>query len=92
MISNFIFINRLLLIQLFAINLAQALTTIIMKKYIILCLITPLLCQEYSWPTGTGKNLSSNFGEFRTTGYHLGIDVKTKGTEGHPIYLSLIHI
>ena len=86
MISNFIFINRLLLIQLFAINLAQALTTIIMKKYIILCLITPLLCQEYSWPTGTGKNLSSNFGEFRTTGYHLGIDVKTKGTEGHPIY------
>ena len=57
-----------------------------MKKYIILSLITPLLCQDYSWPTGTGKNLSSNFGEFRTTGYHLGIDVKTKGTEGHPIY------
>ena len=58
----------------------------IMKKFIILILITPLLCQEYSWPTGTGKHLSSNFGEFRTTGYHLGIDVKTKGTEGHPIY------
>ena len=57
-----------------------------MKKYITLLLITPLLGQDYSWPTGTGKNLSSNFGEFRTTGYHLGIDVKTKGTEGHPIY------
>ena len=57
-----------------------------MKKYIILLLITPLLGQGYSWPTGTGKNLSSNFGEFRTTGYHLGIDIKTKGTGGHPIY------
>ena len=57
-----------------------------MKKYIILFLISPLLSQDYSWPTGTGKHLSSNFGEFRTTGYHLGIDVKTKGTEGHPIY------
>ena len=57
-----------------------------MKKYIILFLINPLLSQDYSWPTGTGKHLSSNFGEFRTTGYHLGIDVKTKGTEGHPIY------
>ncbi len=57
-----------------------------MKKYFILILIAPLLSQEYSWPTGTGKHLSSNFGEFRTTGYHLGIDVKTKGTEGHNIY------
>ncbi len=57
-----------------------------MKKYIILFLISPLVAQNYSWPTGTGKHLSSNFGEFRTTGYHLGIDVKTKGTEGHPIY------
>ena len=57
-----------------------------MKKYFILILIAPLLSQEYSWPTGTGKHLSSNFGEFGTTGYHLGIDVKTKGTEGHNIY------
>jgi hypothetical protein len=44
------------------------------------------LSQEYIWPTNTGKHLSSNFGEFRTTGYHLGVDMKTKGTEGHPIY------
>jgi hypothetical protein len=42
--------------------------------------------QEYTWPTNTGKHLSSNFGEFRTTGYHLGLDIKTKGTIGHPVY------
>ena len=36
--------------------------------------------------TNTGKHLSSNFGEFRTTGYHLGLDIKTKGTVGHPVY------
>ena len=42
--------------------------------------------QDYTWPTDQGKDLSSNFGEFRSTGYHIGIDMKTKGTVGHPIY------
>tara|TARA_B110000196_G_scaffold28591_1_gene21476 strand:+ start:3888 stop:6131 length:2244 start_codon:yes stop_codon:yes gene_type:complete len=42
--------------------------------------------QEYTWPTNTGKHLSSNFGEFRATGYHLGLDIKTKGSIGHPVY------
>ena len=45
-----------------------------------------LLAQDYTWPTDLGKHLSSNFGEFRTTGYHLGLDIKTKGTTGHPVY------
>ncbi|MEA1882293.1 MAG: M23 family metallopeptidase [Candidatus Marinimicrobia bacterium] len=42
--------------------------------------------QDYTWPTDVGKHLSSNFGEFRATGYHLGLDMKTKGTAGHPVY------
>ena len=42
--------------------------------------------QDYTWPTSLGKHLSSNFGEFRPTGYHQGIDLKTKGTIGHPVY------
>jgi len=42
--------------------------------------------QDYTWPTNLGKHLSSNFGEFRPTGYHQGIDLKTKGTIGHPVY------
>ncbi len=45
-----------------------------------------LSAQDYTWPTDVGKHLSSNFGEFRTTGYHLGLDMKTKGTTGHPVY------
>jgi len=45
-----------------------------------------IMAQEYTWPTNTGKHLSSNFGEFRTTGYHLGLDIKTNGTIGHPVY------
>ncbi len=57
-----------------------------MKKVTLLLLFFPLFSQEYIWPTNTGKHLSSNFGEFRTTGYHLGLDMKTKGTEGHPVY------
>jgi len=42
--------------------------------------------QDYTWPTNLGKHLSSNFGEFRTAGFHLGLDMKTKGTTGHPVY------
>ena len=57
-----------------------------MKKISLILFLCSALSQEYSWPTGKGKHLSSNFGEFRTTGYHLGIDVKTKGAEGLPIY------
>ena len=71
--------------QLFEINLTVPKNTTIMKKISLLLLFFPLLSQEYIWPTSTGKHLSSNFGEFRTTGYHLGVDMKTKGTEGHPI-------
>ena len=42
--------------------------------------------QDYTWPTNLGKHLSSNFGEFRTTGYHQGLDIKTKGSIGHPVF------
>lgn len=49
-------------------------------------IIISLSAQDYTWPTDLGKHLSSNFGEFRTTGYHLGLDMKTKGTTGHPVY------
>ncbi|MBT4784785.1 MAG: M23 family metallopeptidase [Candidatus Marinimicrobia bacterium] len=53
------------------------------KLTLIFSIIT---AQEYTWPTNTGKHLSSNFGEFRPTGFHLGLDIKTKGTVGHPVY------
>ena len=58
-----------------------------MRLITLLTLTLPfLLAQDYTWPTNVGKHLSSNFGEFRTTGYHLGLDIKTKGTTGHPVY------
>ena len=49
-------------------------------------IIVSISAQDYTWPTDLGKHLSSNFGKFRTTGYHLGLDMKTKGTTGHPVY------
>ena len=56
------------------------------RNFSLLLFLCSAIGQEYSWPAGSGKHLSSNFGEFRTTGYHLGIDVKTKGAEGISIY------
>ena len=52
----------------------------------IILLNLSILAQDYTWPTNLGKHLSSNFGEFRPTGYHQGLDMKTKGSIGHPVY------
>ena len=45
--------------------------------FIILLLISPIYSQNYHWPTIGSKAMSSNFGEFRDGGYHMGIDIKT---------------
>ena len=52
----------------------------------ILLILSLVFAQDYTWPTDTGKRLSSNFGEFRGNHFHMGIDVRTKGSIGHPIY------
>ena len=45
-----------------------------------------MLGQELEWPTSASRSLSSNFGENRDDHFHMGIDIKTKGTTGHPVY------
>jgi len=42
--------------------------------------------QNYVWPTRTGKQLTSNFGEFRDNHFHMGLDIRTKASSGHPIF------
>ena len=42
--------------------------------------------QNYQWPTIGSKAISSNFGEFRDGGYHMGIDIKTLEETGWPVY------
>ena len=54
--------------------------------FIILLLISPIYSQNYHWPTIGSKALSSNFGEFRDGGYHMGIDIKTLEETGWPVY------
>ena len=44
-----------------------------------------LTAQDYLWPTEAGKLLSSNFGEFRDTHFHMGLDIKTNGVTGSPV-------
>ena len=61
-----------------------------MKKihylFIILALYSFTYSQNYHWPTIGSKAMSSNFGEFRDGGYHMGIDIKTLGETGWPVY------
>lgn len=42
--------------------------------------------QEYIWPTNASYYLTSSFGEFRYGHFHAGIDVKTWGKTGYPVY------
>ena len=61
-----------------------------MKKihylFIILFLFSFTYSQNYHWPTIGSKAMSSNFGEFRDGGYHMGIDIKTLEETGWPVY------
>ncbi len=52
----------------------------------ILLIFSLIFAQDYAWPTDTGKHLSSNFGEFRDNHFHMGIDIRTGGSIGHPLY------
>ena len=54
--------------------------------FIIISMICIAAGQNYRWPTVGSKALSSNFGEFRDGGYHMGIDIKTLGETGWPVY------
>ncbi len=49
------------------------------------CLLAASLC-TYSPPVSYDMTLAGNFGEPRPNHFHCGIDVKTGGVEGKPIY------
>jgi len=55
-------------------------------SFISLLFIGLLVGQEYAWPTKTGKQLTSNFGEFRGNHFHMGLDVRTYASEGYRLY------
>jgi len=42
--------------------------------------------QTYLWPTNASKHLSSSFAEWRDGHFHAGIDIKTSGKIGFPVY------
>ena len=41
---------------------------------------------EYVWPTNASKTLTTVFGEERARRFHAGIDVRTYGQIGNPLY------
>lgn len=45
-----------------------------------------LSAEAYLWPTNASQLLSSSFGEYRPGHFHAGIDFKTWGKTGYPIY------
>ena len=53
---------------------------------LLIFITSQILGQDYVWPTGTGKQLTSNFGEFRDKHFHMGIDIRTNSSIGHPMY------
>ncbi len=41
---------------------------------------------DYIWPTDITRTLTSAFGEFRSTHFHAGIDISTRGQIGAPVF------
>ncbi len=54
--------------------------------YLSIFISSLILGQDYAWPTNTGKQLTSNFGEFRDKHFHMGLDIRTRSSIGHPLY------
>ena len=52
----------------------------------ICCFSKDIVTRSYQIPVKLEPYLSGNFAELRPNQYHSGIDFKTKGTIGHPIY------
>ena len=50
------------------------------------CLSVLIFGQNAHWPTRASRSFSSNFGENRDDHFHMGIDIKTRGTIGHEVY------
>ena len=62
---------------------------LIRKTYLFLLVALQIFClqaQEYHPPLDSRLLLSGTFGELRSNHFHTGIDLKTKGVEGLPIY------
>ncbi len=61
-------------------------------KYLITYLIflifqsTNIFAQDYLFPTSASNKLTSTFGEFRPGHFHAGLDIKTFGKEGFPVF------
>ncbi len=61
------------------------------KILIILAAVLPFVVSAqpadyYRSPIDFPVYLSANYGEMRTNRFHTGIDIKTQGTVGHPLY------
>lgn len=54
--------------------------------FTLFCFFCPLQAQELRNPFNFPILLSGNFGELRNNHFHSGIDFKTQGVEGKPIY------
>ena len=57
--------------------------------FLVQVLFSPLNGQEdpsFHPPLDIPMYLSGNFGEIRTDHFHSGIDIKTQGTTGHPVF------
>ncbi len=59
------------------------------KRHIIffgLVWLSLLYADKPAWPMDVHPSLSSNFGEFRGDHFHMGLDFRTGGTIGHPVF------
>ncbi|MCC7429513.1 M23 family metallopeptidase [bacterium] len=57
-----------------------------MKKLFFILVFTELAFSQYVFPTNASQKLTATFCEFRAGHFHSGIDIKTWGKEGFPVF------
>ncbi|MBN2092588.1 M23 family metallopeptidase [candidate division KSB1 bacterium] len=59
---------------------------IILVNFVAFFCIQSVYSQDYIWPTNASQYLSASFAEYRAGHFHAGIDIKTQGRTGFPVF------
>jgi hypothetical protein len=59
---------------------------VLITNFIIFFCFQPIYSQDYIWPTNSSQYLSASFAEYRAGHFHAGIDIKTQGRTGFPVF------
>ncbi|MCK5863308.1 MAG: M23 family metallopeptidase, partial [Candidatus Hydrogenedentes bacterium] len=71
-------------------KISKSIVSLYPAAFVVLLLLAAAASAEevYRWPLDLPRDLSSSFGEYRPGRFHAGIDLRTGGVTGKPVYVA----